>query len=897
MNNLKRVLSLVMSGAMLVGMLAIGASAADKTFTDSNEITHVEAVNTMATLGVIKGKDTGAFDPKGNVTRAEMAKIVCVMLNGGEEPAWGTAINTTFSDTKGHWAEKYIAYCAANDIIAGQGDGTFNPDGNVTGAQAAKMMLAALGYKADIFHLTGAKWEDNTNTIAKRVKLYDDIRGLNTSAALNRDDTAQMAYNTLDAKCMETAWDSLSTTGEVTYKYAEGNETFLEKYFNGKTFVGTMVGNYDFKAGVSGVKLGEIAVNGKLIDQTDDAKRNATFPSDLDISNLGEEVKVIFIDKNKNNVPDKDDYIFGVFNTGNSSVVKANCGQVDVKYTKDNYMVKVNGVEYAVDKENGVTIWTNYSTSETVTDAGTALKGDNSNPSTLTSKLYNTNGDEMKLVMNADGEVATVYITHSVLAVVTAKNATNITMNNRVGSLKIAENDIPTDLAKDDVVVVTTLYNTAAPTSDTAYNIVRKAEKVSGEVTGYRDAAPANVRLSGATYGRVATLLTNNMPTGAVASFENGINETFDLYLVNGYVAGAVQTSESVSNYSLVTSISGSSDVPGDALAGLKIQVLGADNSKTVLTVSKDSKKADGTTAVATGADMPIGTIVTYTVNSTTGEADVFVKALAGTEGTFTYDKNTKAVGGVATTSDCVFFAKTADDYKAYSIRNLGDVAPEAGTAFGVAKNSDNKVVAAYVALNGTPAGAADTAVYGIISEVVGATRIDNVSYTEYTVMVNDTNYTVNSKDTTLAEGDVVTFEPTADKLYETNAVKKLVKSGSGDNVVVVGTTHWVAGSKTAVDLVGYVTDYNTADNLITVANATTLNTDTNSYDATGEQIYAIDKEVVISYVDKENNMGVQGSIGAFDSIANKANVVIRVNDEGLVTAIIFETSSVKDVI
>ena len=49
MNNLKRVLSLALSGIMLVGMMAMGASAAD--FTDAEKIQHTEAVNVLVEIG------------------------------------------------------------------------------------------------------------------------------------------------------------------------------------------------------------------------------------------------------------------------------------------------------------------------------------------------------------------------------------------------------------------------------------------------------------------------------------------------------------------------------------------------------------------------------------------------------------------------------------------------------------------------------------------------------------------------------------------------------------------------------------------------------------------------------------------------------------------------------
>ena len=110
-------------------MMVMGASAAK--FNDADKITHTEAVNTMVALGVLKGKDTGNYDPQGIVTRAEMAKIICVSLNGGEDPTLGVKATPTYKDIKGHWAESYIEYCTSIGVIAGQGDGTFAPDATV----------------------------------------------------------------------------------------------------------------------------------------------------------------------------------------------------------------------------------------------------------------------------------------------------------------------------------------------------------------------------------------------------------------------------------------------------------------------------------------------------------------------------------------------------------------------------------------------------------------------------------------------------------------------------------------------------------------------------------------------------------------------------------------------
>ena len=111
------------------------------------------------------------------------------------------AITADFTGTKGHWAESYIAYVASLGIVDGRGDGTFGPNDQVTGAQAAKMILTMLGYRSDIEGFTGANWALNVH-----LKGND----INPNEGLSRDDTAQMLYNAVQAQ-------------EVEYRNLDGN--------------------------------------------------------------------------------------------------------------------------------------------------------------------------------------------------------------------------------------------------------------------------------------------------------------------------------------------------------------------------------------------------------------------------------------------------------------------------------------------------------------------------------------------------------------------------------------------------------------------------------------------------------------------------------------------------
>jgi hypothetical protein len=183
---MRKILSLVLVLALVLGSFAFtfAATPSDVVGEDSED-----AVNVLMELGVINGYPDGSFKPAGIVTRGEMAKIVICAL-GLDDYAAGTS---SFSDMAGHWADKYVAYAVSLGIINGYPDGTFKADNTVSYDEAAKMLVAALGYTED--SLVGA-WPVNWVTKAKVLGILDGIKA--GSAGANRGDIAIMTYQTLD---------------------------------------------------------------------------------------------------------------------------------------------------------------------------------------------------------------------------------------------------------------------------------------------------------------------------------------------------------------------------------------------------------------------------------------------------------------------------------------------------------------------------------------------------------------------------------------------------------------------------------------------------------------------------------------------------------------------------
>ena len=95
MKNLKKVLALVLVVAMMASF-AVSAGAAS--FTDNDKIVYDNAVTLLSDLDVINGFTDGSFNPEGNVTRAQTAKMIAYIMNGGEDASSTFAASAKFND-------------------------------------------------------------------------------------------------------------------------------------------------------------------------------------------------------------------------------------------------------------------------------------------------------------------------------------------------------------------------------------------------------------------------------------------------------------------------------------------------------------------------------------------------------------------------------------------------------------------------------------------------------------------------------------------------------------------------------------------------------------------------------------------------------------------------------
>ena len=234
---MKKLLALVLALVMSMSLVTISNAA----FKDADKISNKEAVDVMAAVGVLAGYDNGEFGATDTLTRAQACKIIAYLDLGGKTADAIKGTGTVFTDVKAtSWYAGYVEYCAGAGYVAGVGGGKFDPEAKVTGVQFAKMLLCALGYKAEIEGYTGT---DYTIAVARDANKNDLFDGLSivTSANLTREQAAQMAFNALEATVVEYQGGTNVTTSDGTSVIvnATRNEVKESKYdytaVNGKS--------------------------------------------------------------------------------------------------------------------------------------------------------------------------------------------------------------------------------------------------------------------------------------------------------------------------------------------------------------------------------------------------------------------------------------------------------------------------------------------------------------------------------------------------------------------------------------------------------------------------------------------------------------------------------------
>ena len=135
----RKILSLILVFAMTVSLFTVGTGAVEPTYGDTAGHWAESSIERWSGHGIIQGSN-GLFDPNGQLTCAQLATILAKLL---KLPA---AKDAGFTDnTADAWYYDAINRCAAAGILNGNGDGTVTPEAPISRERAMVMLARALG--------------------------------------------------------------------------------------------------------------------------------------------------------------------------------------------------------------------------------------------------------------------------------------------------------------------------------------------------------------------------------------------------------------------------------------------------------------------------------------------------------------------------------------------------------------------------------------------------------------------------------------------------------------------------------------------------------------------------------------------------------------------------------
>ncbi|MBE1556436.1 S-layer homology domain-containing protein [Sporosarcina limicola] len=141
----KAMLATTVATGVFVAAAPVNTMAAKSTFSDVKDIPgqhFYEAVTDFSARGMISGYSDGSFKPNKNITRQDAAKLLALSL--GLDTV--NVKNPGFKDvSKTSPNYGYIAALVEAGIISGYEDNTFKPDGSLSRAQMAKIIV--LGFE------------------------------------------------------------------------------------------------------------------------------------------------------------------------------------------------------------------------------------------------------------------------------------------------------------------------------------------------------------------------------------------------------------------------------------------------------------------------------------------------------------------------------------------------------------------------------------------------------------------------------------------------------------------------------------------------------------------------------------------------------------------------------
>ena len=208
-------------------------------FVDIGDSNFKKEILALTARGIFSVNAEKKFNPKNNMTRAEMATVLVKTFDLKPQG------NVEFTDMKGHWANEYVKILAGNNITSGTGDGNFNPNGIVTREQFSMFLYRTIMKVTDMqndesvgwvkenenwyyYNKDGSKQRDNITLDGIEYSFFKDGRLFQGRKQVGKD---TLYYN--EPGKLKTGWSFSATSWSYLKdgKYVTGTFTYQGKPF------------------------------------------------------------------------------------------------------------------------------------------------------------------------------------------------------------------------------------------------------------------------------------------------------------------------------------------------------------------------------------------------------------------------------------------------------------------------------------------------------------------------------------------------------------------------------------------------------------------------------------------------------------------------------------------
>lgn len=137
-----------------------------RVFSDVTGHPYADQINTLRTYNLVSGEEDGLFHPESELTRAQLAVMLAAALNLSAADADAPVFSDVPTDA---WYANAVYAMAARGFMSGTGNGAFSPDRTLTNQELCTVYSAVAAWAS----MDGYKWAGKSISAEQWLEFYD----------------------------------------------------------------------------------------------------------------------------------------------------------------------------------------------------------------------------------------------------------------------------------------------------------------------------------------------------------------------------------------------------------------------------------------------------------------------------------------------------------------------------------------------------------------------------------------------------------------------------------------------------------------------------------------------------------------------------------------------------